>query len=140
MKISKLQLIVITIIVLALIIAIISMSNRQPPKPKVIVPKYEVPTEEQGVTATGRFELPEEENLPREMTQEELISEEVIAALEPGKTSDATKEADIAPGGQIGGETKEAALPQQEDPDKFRKKYPTPKKLREIKDRGLIIY
>lgn len=137
MKISKLQLIVITVIILALIIAIILMGSRQPPKPKAIVPQYEVPTEEQSLTGTGRFELPEEENLPRETMQEELIPEKAITALEAGKTSGATEETDIAPAGQ----TTEGAAPlQQEDPNKFHKKYPTPKKLREIKERGLVIY
>ena len=46
-------------------------------------------------------------------------------------------ETDIAPAGQT---TEKAAPAQQEDPNKFQKKYPTPKKLREIKERGLIIY
>lgn len=139
MKISKLQLVVITVIILVLIIAIILMGSWQPPKPKAIVPEYEVPTEEQSLTGTGRFELPEKENLPSETIQEELIPEEVITALEAGKTSDTTKETDITPVEQTGAET-EVAPPQQEDPNKFRKKYPTPQKLREIKERGLVIY
>ena len=140
MKISKLQLIVITIIVLALIIAIILMSSRQPPKPKAIVPNYEVQTEEQSLTGTGRFELPEEEYGQGETMKEELIPEKAITALEAGKASDATKKTDITPAGQTGAGIKEAAPAQQEDPNKFRKKYPTPQKLREIKERGLVIY
>lgn len=140
MKISKLQLVVITVIILVLIIAIILMGSWQPPKPKAIVPEYEVPTEEQSLTGTGRFELPEKENLPSETIQEELIPEKAIADLEAGKTSDATKETDITPAEQTDAEIGETVSPAQEDPNKLRKKYPTPQKLREIKERGLVIY
>ncbi|MDP3787561.1 MAG: hypothetical protein Q8R05_08500 [Candidatus Omnitrophota bacterium] len=134
MKISKLQLIVITIIGLALIIAIIMMSSRQPPKPKAIVPKYEVQTEEQSLTGTGRFELPEEEYGQVETMKEELIPEKAITELEAERQSKTTKETALTATEQTGTQTK--AL----ESEKLQKKYPTPKKLREIKERGLVIY
>ncbi|MDP2942732.1 MAG: hypothetical protein Q8O36_04425 [Candidatus Omnitrophota bacterium] len=134
MKISKLQLIVITVIILALIIAIILMGNRQPPKPKAIVPKYEVQTEEQILTGTGRFELPEEEYGQGKIMKEELIPEKAITELEAERQSKTTKEIALTATEQTGTQTK--AL----ESEKLQKKYPTPKKLREIKERGLVIY
>jgi hypothetical protein len=129
MKISKLQLMVITVIAVALIIAVIMINSRHPAMPKAIVPEYKAGTEEQKTPRAGRFELPEKEYSQEDAVKEELIPENVIAESEAG----AEEKTENASTRQPGAET-------QEGPDKLRKKYPTPKQLRDIKEKGLIIY
>ncbi len=136
MKFSKAQLMVIAVILLALMTAVIMMSNRQSSKPRAAVLKDEAGAEEQKAPRAGRFELPEKEYRQEEAVTEELIPEKVIADLE----ANAAEKTELTSTEQPGAETVETVPPAQEDPDKLRKKYPTPKQLREIKEQGLIIY
>jgi len=136
MKISKLQLIVITVIALALITAIIIMNTSQPVKTELMVTKDDARIEGQKLPEVGKFELPEKEYRQEEAVKEELIPEQVIAELEADKED----KTGLTSTQQPGAETGETVSPAQEDPNKFRKKYPTPQKLREIKERGLVIY
>jgi len=136
MKFSKAQLIVIAVVVLALMTAIIMMSNRQPSKTKATVLNYEAVKEEQKAPQAGRFELPEKEYRQQEAVKEDLIPEKVIAELE----ANAADKTELTSKEQSGAEAGEMISTAQEDPDKLRKKYPTPKRLREIKEQGLIVY
>ncbi len=101
-----------------------------------MVPKNAVRIEEQKFPEVGRFELPEKEYPQEEAAKEELIPEQVIAELEADKED----KTELTLTQEPGAETGETSSPPQEDPNKLRKKYPTPKQLREIKERGLVIY
>lgn len=127
---------VMAVILLALMAAVIMMGNRQSSKSKAAVIKYMTGAEEQRAPQAGRFELPEKEYRQEGAITEELIPEKVIADLE----ANAAGKTELTSTGQPGAETGEIVPPAQEDPDKLRKKYPTPKQLREIKEQGLIIY